>query len=92
MRGRPELCEALTAEDEKAFEALFKRLGLSVDWQHTYETIGERARRAAQRAFLRNLARGEALVLGSCVQIGRKLGQVAGIRPRQPQVELWSLG
>jgi valyl-tRNA synthetase len=55
-----ELCQELTVQDEKAFEALFKRLGLSVDWQHTYETIGERARRAAQRAFLRNLARGEA--------------------------------
>jgi valyl-tRNA synthetase len=55
-----ELCQELTAQDEKAFEALFRRLGLSVDWQHTYETIGDRARRAAQRAFLRNLARGEA--------------------------------
>lgn len=55
-----ELCQELTAEDEKAFEALFKRLGLSVDWTHTYETIGLPARRAAQRAFLRNLARGEA--------------------------------
>jgi valyl-tRNA synthetase len=55
-----ELCHLLSAEDEKAFEALFKRLGLSVDWTHTYETIGDRARRAAQRAFLRNLARDEA--------------------------------
>ncbi len=55
-----ELCHRLSAEDEKVFEGLFKRLGLSVDWTHTYETIGDRARRAAQRAFLRNLARGEA--------------------------------
>ncbi len=55
-----ELCQRLTVEDEKAFEQLFKRLGLSVDWTQTYETIGDRARRAAQRAFLRNLARGEA--------------------------------
>ena len=55
-----ELCHALTAEDEKAFEALFRRLGLSVDWEHTYATIDDRSRRAAQRAFLRNLARGEA--------------------------------
>jgi valyl-tRNA synthetase len=59
-RNFVELCQRLTAEDEKAFEALFKHLGLSVDWRHTYETIGEPARRAAQRAFLRNLARGEA--------------------------------
>ena len=55
-----ELCERLTAEDERAFEALFRRLGLSVDWHHLYATIDERSRRASQRAFLRNLARGEA--------------------------------
>ena len=39
---------------------LLKRLGLSVDWNHSYATIDERSRRASQRAFLRNLARGEA--------------------------------
>jgi valyl-tRNA synthetase len=55
-----ELCERLTVEDEKAFEALWRRLGLSVDWSMTYTTIGREARAAAQRAFLRNLARGEA--------------------------------
>ncbi|MEY3806290.1 MAG: valyl-tRNA synthetase [Actinomycetota bacterium] len=55
-----ELCEELTAEDEKIFEDLFRRLGLSVDWSLLYATIDERSRRASQRAFLRNLARGEA--------------------------------
>ena len=55
-----DLCDALTAEDEKAFEGLFRHLGLSVDWTQTYATIDERCRRASQRAFLRNLARGEA--------------------------------
>ncbi len=55
-----ELCHQLTVEDEKVFESLWKHLGLSVDWTMTYETIGERAQRVAQRAFLRNLARGEA--------------------------------
>src|ERR671925_1247968 len=53
-----ELCSQLTMEDEQAFEALFRRLGLSVDWSLTYATIGERARRASQRAFLRLLAKG----------------------------------
>src|SRR5688500_17754675 len=48
------LCHRLTAEDEQAFEALFRYLGLSVDWQHTYTTIDDRSRRVAQRAFLRN--------------------------------------
>jgi len=55
-----ELCETLTAEDEKQFEELWRQLGLSVDWSLTYRTIGDHAQRAAQRAFLRNLARGEA--------------------------------
>jgi valyl-tRNA synthetase len=55
-----ELCHRLTAEDEKAFEDLWRRLGLSVDWSLGYATIDDRSRRASQRMFLRNLARGEA--------------------------------
>jgi valyl-tRNA synthetase len=50
-----ELCERLTAEDERSFEELFRRLGASVDWTHAYTTIGEAARRASQRGFLRLL-------------------------------------
>ena len=59
-RNFVELCLQLTAEDEKAFEALWRTLGLSVDWAQTYTTIGPVSQRASQRAFLRNLARGEA--------------------------------
>jgi valyl-tRNA synthetase len=55
-----ELCERLTATDEKAFEQLWRLLGLSVDWSLTYSTVSARSRRVSQRAFLRNLARGEA--------------------------------
>ncbi|MGH3425323.1 MAG: valine--tRNA ligase, partial [Nocardioidaceae bacterium] len=55
-----ELCEQLVVEDEKAFEALWRTLGLSVDWSQHYTTIGDVSRTASQRAFLRNLARGEA--------------------------------
>ena len=55
-----ELCEKLTAEDEKQFEDVWRMLGLSVDWTQSYRTIGPKAQTAAQRAFLRNLARGEA--------------------------------
>ncbi len=58
-----ELCVRLTVEDEKAFEALWRHLGLSVDWSMTYATIGERARRVSQRAFLRLLAAGGAYQL-----------------------------
>jgi len=59
-RNFVELCERLTAEDEQQFEALWRHLGLSVDWNHHYQTIGKDAQAVAQAAFLRNLARGEA--------------------------------
>lgn len=55
-----ELCFDVTALDERAFEALFRKLGLSFDWSLLYTTIGAESRRVSQRAFLRNLARGEA--------------------------------
>ena len=47
-----ELCLALTAEDEKAFKALWQRLALSVDWALEYSTISDRSRRLAQLSFL----------------------------------------
>jgi valyl-tRNA synthetase len=55
-----ELCETLTVQDEVTFEALFRQLGLSVDWTQTYRTISDDTMRTSQRAFLRNLERGEA--------------------------------
>src|SRR6195952_3135016 len=55
-----ELCERLTVEDEQQFEAVFRSIGLSVDWRQTYRTIGDDARALSQRAFLDNLERGEA--------------------------------
>jgi valyl-tRNA synthetase len=58
-----QLCEQLTAEDEKVFEHLWRHLGLSVDWTMTYATIGRRAQRISQLAFLRLLARGQAYQL-----------------------------
>ncbi len=54
-----DLCRRLVTDDEKAFEHLFRTLALSVDWSLLYTTIDD-ARRVSQRAFLRNLARGEA--------------------------------
>jgi len=58
-----ELCGRLTAEDEKAFETLWRYLGLSVDWAGTYATIDGRAQRVSQTAFLRLLGRGLAYQL-----------------------------
>jgi valyl-tRNA synthetase len=53
------LCHQLTLEDEQVFEHLWRTLGLSVDWSHTYATIGERAQRVSQRGFLRLATRGQ---------------------------------
>jgi len=50
-----ELCTKLTVEDEKAFEELWRYLGLSVDWSMTYATIGKEAQRVSQVMFLRLL-------------------------------------
>ncbi len=47
-----EACEALTIEDEKVFEALWRRLGLSVDWTLTYSTIDGHCRATSQASFL----------------------------------------
>ena len=58
-----ELCNRLTAEDEKAFEDLWRYLGISVDWALTYATIDRRAQRISQTAFLRLLNRGIAYQL-----------------------------
>jgi valyl-tRNA synthetase len=58
-----ELCLRLTDSDEQVFEALWRTLGLSVDWSMTYTTIGELSQRISQRSFLGLLARGEAYQL-----------------------------
>lgn len=46
-----ELCHRVTREDEKAFMALWRRIGLSVDWKEEYATIDDRCRRLAQISF-----------------------------------------
>ena len=58
-----ELCGRLTVDDEKAFERLWKFLGLSVDWSMTYATIGRHSQRVSQLAFLHLLKRGQAYQL-----------------------------
>ena len=55
-----QLCHELTHVDEKAFEDLWRRVGLSVDWDSLYTTIGDDAVAVAQKAFLRNAVRDEA--------------------------------
>ncbi|MFC1854881.1 valine--tRNA ligase, partial [Candidatus Dependentiae bacterium] len=38
---------------EKEFEKLWKSLGLSIDWTHTFSTISEKARKTAQYSFIK---------------------------------------
>jgi valyl-tRNA synthetase len=59
-RNFVQLCNTLVEEDEKVFEQLWRTLGLSVDWSQQYTTIGDESQTVSQRAFLRNVARGEA--------------------------------
>src|SRR3989440_2187704 len=58
-----ELCARLTAEDEKAFEALWRRLGLSVDWSMNYATIDKHSQRISQASFLHLFQKGLAYQL-----------------------------
>src|SRR6266540_6761446 len=53
-----EICTQLTVEDEKAFEHLWRFLGLSVDWSMTYATISKSSQCVSQIMFLRLLEKG----------------------------------
>ena len=46
-------CLELTTNTEDRFEALWRRLGLSVDWKHRYATISPAAQRVSQWSFIR---------------------------------------
>ncbi|MCB9831831.1 MAG: valine--tRNA ligase [Planctomycetes bacterium] len=54
-----EACAIITEEDERAFEDLWRRLGLSLDWSRTYATIDEHCRRISQLSFLDLVAKGQ---------------------------------
>ena len=43
-----ELCERLVEEDEKVYEALWRRVGVSVDWSQTYTSYGHDSRDASE--------------------------------------------
>ena len=47
-----EAIAATSQELEMDYERVWKRLGLSVDWDHTYSTISSAARRIAQYSFI----------------------------------------
>jgi len=47
-----EHCLTISDEAEKDYEALWQRLGLSIDWRYSYRTIGELARKTSQWSFI----------------------------------------
>jgi valyl-tRNA synthetase len=47
-----EKCLQVSVEAEKDYEALWQRLGLSIDWRYTYRTIDDLARRTSQLSFI----------------------------------------
>lgn len=55
-----ELCDVVVKEDEKKFQEVFQQLGLSVDWNETYATIGRRSRYVSQLSFLHLVEKGHA--------------------------------
>ena len=68
-----ELCLRLTEERRAAFEALWRTLGLSVDWSMTYTTIGRLAQRISQRSFLGLLRARRGLPARGPDAVGRRL-------------------
>jgi valyl-tRNA synthetase len=52
-----ELCGAVVEQLEESYFDLWSDVGLSVDWSHSYRTIGPESIRASQRGFLRLVAR-----------------------------------
>jgi valyl-tRNA synthetase len=51
-----EKCLEISDQAEADYQALWQRLGLSIDWRYTYRTIDRRARRISQLSFI-DLAR-----------------------------------
>jgi valyl-tRNA synthetase len=54
-----EACGLVTAEDEKAFEHLWRHLGLSLDWSEQYATIDDHCRKISQLSFLDLVEKGQ---------------------------------
>jgi valyl-tRNA synthetase len=47
-----ERCLAVSERAEADYRELWRRLGLSVDWRHTYRTIDPRSRKISQASFI----------------------------------------
>jgi valyl-tRNA synthetase len=45
-------CLQISQEEEKTYKEIWTRLGLSIDWRYTYQTIDERSQKITQLSFL----------------------------------------
>ncbi|MDZ4860282.1 MAG: valine--tRNA ligase [Candidatus Hydrogenedentes bacterium] len=54
-----ELCDVATKEDEEVFRHLWKRLGMSYDWDQEYATVNDHCRTISQLSFLELLEKNE---------------------------------
>ena len=57
-RNFTEACAKMTVEDEQVFKELWKRVGLSVDWDICYQTISKDTIAVSQYSFLDLLKKG----------------------------------
>ncbi len=51
-------CLEVSEQAEAEYQALWQRLGLSIDWHFTYRTIDERSRRISQLSFIELVRKG----------------------------------
>ncbi len=51
-------CLELSRDVEQDYQAIWQRLGLSIDWRYTYRTIDEHSRRLCQQSFIDLYRRG----------------------------------
>ena len=51
-RAFAEKCLEVSEKAEQEYQALWQRMGLSIDWRHTYRTIDDLSRRTSQWSFI----------------------------------------
>jgi len=72
-------CQALSADYEAQFQALWQSLGFCVDWSLQYRTVSEETQRISQRSFLDLVRKGKAYLKESpvlwCTECGTSIAQ-----------------
>jgi valyl-tRNA synthetase len=88
------LCLEMSKEVEGEYQQLWKRMGLSIDWSHTYRTIDDNSRKIAQLSFHDLFSRGLAYRKDSptiwCPECRTAIAQ-AELEDHQTQAEFLTL-